>query len=117
MKDKIKSICVFCSSSDVIDEIYFQSAAKLGEIIGKDNYNLIHGAGKIGLMGSIPVIGAKGNLLSQIEGSMPRLSDIPPGCSFHPRCTEAMEQCSSIRPKPQNINGSQVACLLFERGQ
>ncbi len=71
----------------------------------------------IGLMGSIPVIGAKGKLLSQIEGSMPRLSDIPPGCSFHPRCTEAMEQCSSIRPKPLNINGSQVACLLFERGQ
>ncbi len=71
----------------------------------------------IGLMGSIPVIGAKGELLRQIEGSMPRLSDIPPGCSFHPRCTEAMERCSTICPKPLNINGSQVACLLFERGQ
>lgn len=69
----------------------------------------------IGLMGSIPVIGAESELLSQIEGSMPRLSDIPPGCAFHPRCTKVMERCSSIRPDPLNINGSEVACLLFER--
>ena len=69
-----------------------------------------------GLMGSIPVIGADVPYLTQIEGTMPRLSDIPPGCAFHPRCPEAMPRCSAIRPEPRHIDGSDVACLLYEGG-
>lgn len=69
-----------------------------------------------GLMGSIPTIGKDRDRLTQIEGAMPRLMDIPPGCAFHPRCKEAMEKCSSIRPKPIHLNGSEVACLLYEKG-
>ncbi len=48
-------ICVFCSSSDNIDDVYFNSAAELGKIIGKKGHNLVYGAGKIGLMGKISV--------------------------------------------------------------
>lgn len=69
-----------------------------------------------GLMGSIPVIGADVPYLTQIEGAMPRLSDIPPGCAFHPRCPKAMPRCSAIRPEPRHINGCDVACLLYEGG-
>jgi peptide/nickel transport system ATP-binding protein len=69
-----------------------------------------------GLMGSIPVIGADVPYLTQIEGAMPRLSDIPPGCAFHPRCPEAMPRCSAIRPEPRHIDGCDVACLLYEGG-
>jgi len=69
-----------------------------------------------GLMGSIPIIGAKGVSLTQIEGTMPRLSDIPPGCAFHPRCPEAMPRCSADRPEPVHINSSDAACLLYEGG-
>lgn len=69
-----------------------------------------------GLMGSIPTIGTDSERLMQIEGAMPRLRDIPPGCAFHPRCKEAMEKCSSIRPTPIHLNGSEVACLLYEKG-
>ena len=69
-----------------------------------------------GLMGSIPVIGADVPYLTQIEGTMPRLSDIPPGCAFHPRCPEAMPRCSAIRPEPRHIDGCDVACLLYEGG-
>lgn len=69
-----------------------------------------------GLMGSIPAIGADSERLTQIEGTMPRLNDIPPGCAFHPRCTEVMKRCSSVRPNPVAVNGSNVACLLYEKG-
>jgi len=69
-----------------------------------------------GLMGSIPVVGADVPYLTQIEGAMPRLSDIPPGCAFHPRCPEAMPRCSSVRPEPRHIFGCDVACLLYEGG-
>ena len=70
----------------------------------------------IGLMGSIPTIGTGSERLTQIKGSMPRLKDIPSGCAFHPRCSEVMERCSSVKPPPIHINGSEVACLLYEKG-
>lgn len=70
----------------------------------------------IGLMGSIPTIGTGSERLTQIKGSMPRLKDIPSGCAFHPRCSEVMERCSSVNPAPTPINGSEVACLLYEKG-
>ncbi len=69
-----------------------------------------------GLMGSIPAIGTGSERLTQIKGAMPRLKDIPPGCAFHPRCSEVMERCSSIKPIPVEINDSEVACLLYEKG-
>lgn len=45
-----KRICVFASSSDKIDEIYFRDAKILGEIIAKNNYDLVYGAGCVGTM-------------------------------------------------------------------
>ncbi|HSA70588.1 MAG TPA: ABC transporter ATP-binding protein, partial [Burkholderiales bacterium] len=40
----------------------------------------------VGLMGSIPRIGSRKSRLMQIDGAMPRLNSIPPGCAFNPRC-------------------------------
>ncbi|HSF95674.1 MAG TPA: ABC transporter ATP-binding protein [Thermohalobaculum sp.] len=67
-----------------------------------------------GLMGSIPIIGSDPGRLTQIEGAMPRLTDIPPGCAFNPRCPKAMPQCTITRPEPLSVGGSRVACLLYE---
>ncbi len=47
----INTICVFCSSSEDLDKKYYSVAEKLGSLLGKKNYKLIHGAGTIGLMG------------------------------------------------------------------
>jgi len=68
----------------------------------------------LGLMGSIPVVGADPERLTQIEGAMPRLIDIPPGCAFHPRCPRAMAQCAAIRPEPRPVEGGWVSCLLYD---
>jgi cytokinin riboside 5'-monophosphate phosphoribohydrolase len=48
-----KAICVFCSSSEVLENTYFEEAKKLGKLIAENGYNLVHGGGKIGLMGAI----------------------------------------------------------------
>ena len=48
-----------------------------------------------GLLGSIPRVGATGRRLEQIVGSMPSLLDLPPGCSFRPRCPRADGQCEA----------------------
>ncbi|MCP5368881.1 MAG: ABC transporter ATP-binding protein [Hyphomicrobiales bacterium] len=66
----------------------------------------------VGLMGSIPAVGHKVERLVQIEGAMPRLTEIPTGCAFHPRCPEAVDRCRAQRPDPEDKGDSQVACWL-----
>jgi peptide/nickel transport system ATP-binding protein len=67
-----------------------------------------------GLMGSIPHIGHHVDQLTQIEGSMPRLQEIPAGCPFNPRCEDVTERCRIERPNLQNAERSEVACHLFD---
>src|SRR5690348_16804038 len=50
-----------------------------------------------GLMGSIPAVGDEVESLPQIEGSMPRLDAIPPGCAFNPRCPRSFDRCRAER--------------------
>ncbi len=66
-----------------------------------------------GLMGSIPTIHDDKERLAQIPGAMPRLTAIPQGCAFHPRCVNAFAPCASRRPSLQPEAGSQVACWLY----
>ncbi len=51
-----------------------------------------------GLMASIPSVLRRNATLQQIDGVMPRLGAIPPGCSFHPRCSRSSAHCSATRP-------------------
>jgi peptide/nickel transport system ATP-binding protein len=51
-----------------------------------------------GLMASIPSVHARNAVLNQIDGAMPRLNAIPPGCAFNPRCGRARELCREHKP-------------------
>ena len=67
-----------------------------------------------GLMGAIPRMGANLDRLLQIPGAMPRLSAIPPGCPFNPRCPHAFDRCRTHRPAASEIElGRRVACWLY----
>jgi peptide/nickel transport system ATP-binding protein len=66
-----------------------------------------------GLMGAIPTAAARAPRLVQIPGSMPRLAAIPPGCAFHPRCSEAFDRCRRDRPERIAAGASEAACWLF----
>ena len=65
-----------------------------------------------GLMGSIPTVELEVERLPQIDGSMPRLTEIPPGCAFHPRCPHAIERCHTERPELTGSGKSSAACLF-----
>ena len=66
-----------------------------------------------GLMGSIPKITPQRNRrLAQIEGAMPRLNAIPPGCPFNPRCPRRFERCAVERPELLPAGASAAACWL-----
>jgi uncharacterized protein (TIGR00730 family) len=53
------NICVFCSSSNAISQIYFQEANNLGALIGQNNHNLINGGANVGLMEAVTVSARK----------------------------------------------------------
>src|SRR5215207_7524050 len=67
-----------------------------------------------GLMGSIPAVGQEVERLPQIEGSMPRLAAIPPGCAFNPRCPRVFDRCRVDRPVLLQANRTLAACWLHE---
>jgi peptide/nickel transport system ATP-binding protein len=66
----------------------------------------------VGLMGSIPRLGSQASRLVQIDGAMPRLNAIPPGCAFNPRCPRRFERCVIERPELLAAGTSQAACWL-----
>jgi peptide/nickel transport system ATP-binding protein len=66
----------------------------------------------VGLMGSIPRIAARQDKLVQIEGAMPRLNAIPPGCAFNPRCPKRFARCTLQRPDLLAAGASRAACWL-----
>lgn len=65
-----------------------------------------------GLMASIPSLGARVEKLNQIDGSMPRLDAIPPGCAFNPRCKFAGPRCLRERPELIPVGDGASACWL-----
>jgi peptide/nickel transport system ATP-binding protein len=68
-----------------------------------------------GLMGSIPAITGDADRLVQIPGSMPRLSAIPDGCAFNPRCGKTLDRCRLQRPDLISVDDSEVACWLYDQ--
>jgi oligopeptide/dipeptide ABC transporter ATP-binding protein len=64
------------------------------------------------LLDAIPKLGSKEPLYA-IPGQPPDLAALPPGCSFHPRCTHVQDRCYTEEPGEQHLgNGSTVRCWL-----
>jgi oligopeptide/dipeptide ABC transporter ATP-binding protein len=65
-----------------------------------------------GLIKSVPHIGSKADLYA-IPGQPPDLANLPPGCAFAPRCSEALALC--CRDEPEEIalaDGHSTRCWL-----
>ncbi|HET6306420.1 MAG TPA: oligopeptide/dipeptide ABC transporter ATP-binding protein [Rhodopila sp.] len=48
--------------------------------------------------------------------SYPDPANIPPGCRFHPRCTQATDRCAATAPDNIHQDGRLVECLLAVPG-
>lgn len=71
-----------------------------------------------GLIASVPKMGTNAAELPYIGGTVPDLSQMPPGCKFAPRCPEAIDICHKEEPRLLTINESRLCrChLIKERG-
>ena len=50
--DSLKSVCVFCGSSDAADPAYLKAAGDLGRALAAAKLRLDYGGGNVGLMGA-----------------------------------------------------------------
>ena len=69
-----------------------------------------------GLMGSIPSLEHRVQRLRQIDGAMPRLTAIPPGCPYNPRCPKVFDRCLVERPPLLDAGRTLAACWLHDHG-
>src|SRR5690606_11561217 len=68
----------------------------------------------VGLMKSKPNLEGNAKRLDVIPGSVPNPLAMPNGCSFHPRCSHAMETCQREVPELEEISlGRKVRCWLY----
>jgi peptide/nickel transport system ATP-binding protein len=103
---------VIAETADRVAVMYAGRVAEIGPV--KDVIkNAKHPYTK-GLMGSIPVVGHDLERLSQIEGSMPRLTEIPRGCAFNTRCPQVFDRCRVERPELIDVGASRAACWLHD---
>ena len=103
---------VIAETADRVAVMYAGRVAEIGpvqEVVGQAKHPYT-----FGLMGAIPAIGEDVDRLTQIEGSMPRLTAIPKGCAFNPRCPRAFDRCYVERPDLMQVGPVGVACWLFE---
>lgn len=47
------NICVFSSSSNAVDPVYFREAERLGRMLGERNHTLVNGGANVGLMEAV----------------------------------------------------------------
>jgi peptide/nickel transport system ATP-binding protein len=69
-----------------------------------------------GLMGAIPAMAEDRERLLQIDGAMPRLTAIPAGCAFNPRCPCVMDRCRVERPELLDASATRAACWIHDVG-
>ena len=66
-----------------------------------------------GLIRSVPSIDGDRRALVSIPGTVPSPDDRPPGCRFHPRCDERVDDCATRVPEfVGGEDGRGVACLV-----
>ena len=67
------------------------------------------------LLSSLPRIGSR-EPLRGIPGAPPNLATLPPGCSFQPRCSRAMDRCSEAAPGETDLGNQHLArCFLVDQ--
>jgi len=67
-----------------------------------------------GLLASMPG-GRPGQRLRAIEGSVPLLGDLAPGCAFSPRCPDRFDPCTTVAPPDYPSGREQTAkCYLHD---
>ena len=101
---------VIAETCDRVAVMYAGRIVEIGPV-----HDVIHAPAHpytVGLMGSIPAMDDDRERLLQIDGAMPRLTAIPSGCAFNPRCPRVFDRCRIERPELRPVAATRAACWL-----
>lgn len=121
LQDKLKLTYLFISHDlsivkHIADQIGVMYLGALVEEAKKEElYNNPSHPYTRALLSAIPVIDpttCKKRII--LKGDIPSTVNPPSGCTFHPRCPQAMEICREVIPESKEIShGHRVTCHLF----
>lgn len=97
---------VIAETADRVAVMYAGRLAELGavrDVLTAPQHPYTHG-----LMASTPLASLGQRRLHQIPGSMPRLTELPDGCAFNPRCPKVQARCN-VGAAP-GMAGGRAAC-------
>ncbi len=67
------------------------------------------------LLRAVPRPGLERGTLERIPGQPPVPGQLPPGCSFAPRCGWAVPPCTQTEPELRPVGGRHAACIRAEQ--
>ena len=105
---------VIAESADRVAVMYAGRIAEIGPV--REVVKQARHPYSAGLMASIPPMDRRVDKLAAIEGSMPRLSAIPQGCAYNPRCPRVFSRCVVDRPDLIPAGTTDAACWLYAPG-
>ena len=79
-----QNICVYCSSSNLVEKHFFEVAEEMGRLLATQGHTLVYGGGNVGLMGVLArsvhahngrVVGVIPEALKQREGVAYKVAD------------------------------------------
>ena len=105
---------VVAETCDKVGVLYAGKLVEVGSV--KEIFDQPRHPYTVGLMNALPQSKGVGEKLESIPGRMPDLIETPSGCSFHPRCEHATEECKEMEPPlyPVNGDGHRSACIRID---
>lgn len=107
---------VVAETCDAVVVMYGGKVAEYGS--ADDIYNHPQHPYTRRLLDSFPDLNRPTDTLASIPGTPPRLTDLPTGCRFHPRCVERIAVCPGVDPPIMEVvPGHYAACHLCAPGE
>jgi oligopeptide/dipeptide ABC transporter ATP-binding protein len=96
--------------AEVCDSVVVMYGGKVAEYGSADSiYNHPQHPYTQRLLASFPDLNEPSDMLASIPGTPPRLTDLPTGCRFNPRCDVKIEACDKVSPPLLVVGGGSSA--------
>ena len=103
--------------AEVCDSVVVMYGGKVAEYGTADHiYNEAQQPYAQKLLEAFPDVTKPGDTLASIPGTPPRLTNLPPGCRFEPRCHLKIEKCSQVVPPLLEVSPKHYASCILREG-
>jgi peptide/nickel transport system ATP-binding protein len=104
--------------AEVCDSVVVMYGGKVAEYGSADSiYNQPQHPYTQRLLASFPDLHEPSDTLASIPGTPPRLTDLPTGCRFHPRCDVKIETCIQVNPPILETSPAHYAACHLCKGK